>query len=191
MPMNSQMKDVDLFLMNITKKKSVSIQVKWSRAYEPKKSEIEKYGDGSAGRFFLKKDTIQKSTADYFIFLIYVIYEKSKLGRRIIEPHTITIPTKKLKQLCLKYKTPHPDRYSFYFRINPKKKIAFDFREEKKGGKYDTKMRITTISWIPFKVMPDMYKMIERSMLQVNGNHFGYEGMQLSEIGRASCREGV
>jgi len=52
---------------------------------------------------------------------------------------------------------------------------------KEKEGKYDTKMRITTISWIPFKVMPDMYKRIERSMLQVNGNHFGYEGMQLSE----------
>jgi len=54
----------------------------------------------------------------------------------------------------------------------------------KKGigeGKYDTKMRITTISWIPFTAMPDMYKIIERSMKQVNGNHFGYEGMQLTE----------
>tara|TARA_R110002020_G_scaffold35467_2_gene107017 strand:+ start:849 stop:1433 length:585 start_codon:yes stop_codon:yes gene_type:complete len=52
---------------------------------------------------------------------------------------------------------------------------------EKKGGKYDTKKRITTISWIPFKAMPDMYQIIERSMLQVNGNHFGFEGMQLTE----------
>ena len=54
----------------------------------------------------------------------------------------------------------------------------------KKGvreGKHDTKMRITTISWIPFKALPDMYKRIEHSMLQVNGNHFGYEGMQITE----------
>ena len=48
-------------------------------------------------------------------------------------------------------------------------------------GTYDTKKRITTISWIPFKAMPDMYKMIERSMLQANRNHFGYEGMTLTE----------
>ena len=53
--------------------------------------------------------------------------------------------------------------------------------KEKAGGKYDTKMRITTISWIPFTAMPDMYRIIERSMKQVNGNHFGYEGMQLTE----------
>ena len=51
----------------------------------------------------------------------------------------------------------------------------------RKEGKYDTKMRITTISWIPFKAMPDMYRIIERGMLQVNGNHFGYEGMQITE----------
>ena len=46
--------------------------------------------------------------------------------------------------------------------------------KEKAGGHYDTKKRITTISWIPFKEMPDMYRIIERSMKQVNGNHFGY-----------------
>jgi len=54
----------------------------------------------------------------------------------------------------------------------------------KAGGKHDTKMRITTISWIPFTALPDMYKMIERSMLQVNRNHFGYNGMQLTEPGQ-------
>ena len=51
----------------------------------------------------------------------------------------------------------------------------------KKEGAYDTKKRITTISWIPFTALPDMYKMIERSMLQANGNHFGYEGMRITE----------
>ena len=50
-----------------------------------------------------------------------------------------------------------------------------------KGGKHDTKKRITTISWIPFKALPDMYKIIERTMKQVNGNHFGYEGLTITE----------
>ncbi len=49
-------------------------------------------------------------------------------------------------------------------------------------GAYDTKKRITTISWIPFKVMPDMYRRIEQSMLQVNRNHFGYQGMKITEL---------
>ena len=50
-----------------------------------------------------------------------------------------------------------------------------------KQGAHDTKKRITTIGWIPFKAMPEMYAIIERTMLQVNGNHFGYDGMRLSE----------
>ena len=49
------------------------------------------------------------------------------------------------------------------------------------GGKKDIK-KITTISWIPFKLMPDMYRRIEATMLQVNGNHFGYEGMRITEM---------
>jgi len=53
--------------------------------------------------------------------------------------------------------------------------------KERAGGTYDTKKRITTISWIPFKAMPEMYKIIERTMLQVNRNHFGYEGMTITE----------
>ena len=50
-----------------------------------------------------------------------------------------------------------------------------------KGGKHDTKKRVTTISWIPFKAMPEMYHIIESTMLKANGNHFGYEGMRITE----------
>ena len=56
--------------------------------------------------------------------------------------------------------------------------------KDKEGGGYDTKKRITTISWIPFKALPEMYKVIERTMHQVNANHFGFEGMQLTEPGQ-------
>ena len=50
-----------------------------------------------------------------------------------------------------------------------------------KGGTIDTKTRTSHISWIPFSKMTDMYKDIERAMKQTNGNHFGFEGMQLTE----------
>jgi len=53
-----------------------------------------------------------------------------------------------------------------------------------KEGKHDTKKRITTIRWIPFTAMPDMYKIIEQSMLQANRNHFGFEGVQITEVGQ-------
>jgi len=54
-------------------------------------------------------------------------------------------------------------------------------QKDGREGKHDTKKRITTISWIPFTALPQMYKVIERTMKQVNGNHFGYEGMTLTE----------
>ena len=34
-------------------------------------------------------------------------------------------------------------------------------------GKYDTKKRVTTISWIPFKALPEMYKIIERAIYRI------------------------
>ena len=53
-----------------------------------------------------------------------------------------------------------------------------------KGSGVDTKKRITTISWIPFKKMPEMYRDIEATMIKANNNHFGFEGMQLTEPGQ-------
>ena len=53
--------------------------------------------------------------------------------------------------------------------------------KERGGGVEDTKKRITHISWIPFKALPEMYKNIENTLLRTNGNHFGFDGVQLSE----------
>ena len=51
-----------------------------------------------------------------------------------------------------------------------------------KGGVYDTKTRTSHISWIPFKKMTEMYKTLEKVMKQTNGNHFGFDGMQITEM---------
>ena len=51
-----------------------------------------------------------------------------------------------------------------------------------KTGVLDTKTRTSHISWIPFKKMPEMYKDIEKIMKTTNGNHFGFDGMQLTEF---------
>ena len=135
MPINAQLKDTDLILMNMDTKKTLKIQVKGSRAHEPPKSEVVKYGDGSVGWFYFKKDVVHKNTADYFIFLIYVLEENKKKGRRIITPHTLTIPTKEFNELCKKYKkVGKGDRYNFFFWINPVKNKSFEFRDET----YDT-----------------------------------------------------
>jgi PKHD-type hydroxylase len=49
------------------------------------------------------------------------------------------------------------------------------------GGTVDTKTRTSHISWIPFKKMEDMYKDIEKIMKATNGNHFGFDNMQITE----------
>ena len=51
-----------------------------------------------------------------------------------------------------------------------------------KGGVIDTKTRTSHISWIPFKKMADMYKDIEKIMKTTNGNHFGFDGMTITEM---------
>ena len=52
----------------------------------------------------------------------------------------------------------------------------------KGGAAVDTKTRTSHISWIPFKKMPDMYKDIETTMKKTNSNHFGFDGMQITEL---------
>ena len=48
-------------------------------------------------------------------------------------------------------------------------------------GAHDTKKRVTTISWIPFAKLPEMYKQIENQLSIVNLNHFGFDGITLTE----------
>ena len=67
-------------------------------------------------------------------------------------------------------------------RAEPKQEAGVGNKEGIKGGVIDTKTRTSHISWIPFKKMTDMYKDIERIMKTTNGNHFGFDGMTISEM---------
>tara|TARA_B110000503_G_C7146682_1_gene413324 strand:- start:284 stop:862 length:579 start_codon:yes stop_codon:yes gene_type:complete len=49
------------------------------------------------------------------------------------------------------------------------------------AGVVDTKTRTSHISWIPFNKLPEMYKTLEEVMSKTNNNHFGFEGMQITE----------
>jgi len=130
MPASAQMKNIDLALINAANRRILTIQVKGSRAYEPRKSEIVKFGKGSAGWFFLKCSRIYDCTTDFFIFLIYILEEESRSGRRVIVPHTITIPTKDLQRRCQLYKRKvKGEKYSLIIWINPKIKKAFDIQD--------------------------------------------------------------
>ena len=67
-------------------------------------------------------------------------------------------------------------------RSEPRNNAEVGSSQGSKGGVYDTKTRTSHISWIPFKKMTEMYQQIEKTMKQTNGNHFGFEGMQITEM---------
>ena len=52
----------------------------------------------------------------------------------------------------------------------------------KERGVIDTEVRTSHISWIPFKKMIPMYKKLEKIMKQTNANHFGFDGMKITEM---------
>ena len=67
-------------------------------------------------------------------------------------------------------------------RAEPKQDAYVGSKQGITGGVLDTQTRTSHISWIPFKKMGDMYKDIERIMKTTNGNHFGFDGMQITEM---------
>ena len=67
-------------------------------------------------------------------------------------------------------------------RSEPRNDASVGSDRGSKGGVIDTKTRTSHISWIPFKKMHEMYKQIEKTMKQTNDNHFGFDGMQITEM---------
>ena len=51
----------------------------------------------------------------------------------------------------------------------------------KPEGGLDTKKRVTTISWIPFNEMPEMYNDLNAFIQRANLNHFGFDDIQITE----------
>jgi PKHD-type hydroxylase len=53
-----------------------------------------------------------------------------------------------------------------------------------KGGEYNTKTRLSHISWIPFENVETkpMYSILEDLMHKTNRRHFGFENMQITEL---------
>ena len=45
----------------------------------------------------------------------------------------------------------------------------------------DEKTRLSHVSWIPFGMLEPMYRQLETVMHRTNLNHFGFDGMQLTE----------
>ena len=67
-------------------------------------------------------------------------------------------------------------------RSEPKQNAGVGNDKGNKEGHIDTETRTSHISWIPFSKTPEMYKDIEKIMKTTNGNHFGFDGMRITEM---------
>tara|TARA_R100000231_G_scaffold109596_1_gene81148 strand:+ start:1020 stop:1610 length:591 start_codon:yes stop_codon:yes gene_type:complete len=48
-------------------------------------------------------------------------------------------------------------------------------------GAVDTNKRVTTISWIPFNEMPQLYNTLDTFVQRANLNHFGFDNVRITE----------
>jgi hypothetical protein len=113
--------DIDLLVTNITNTKSVSLQVKLSRDYrsyhtnDPFESTLT-----VGGWFALNHSKIEKSTADYWVFIL-VAHDKK------IKPRHIVISPKELLKKLIQVHTKSP-KYNFYLWIRDADHLALDGR---------------------------------------------------------------
>jgi len=66
-------------------------------------------------------------------------------------------------------------------RQPPQKAQVGSRGDETRGAGVDTKKRITTISWIPFKEMGHMYHDLYKFIITANENHFGFGDIRITE----------
>jgi PKHD-type hydroxylase len=62
--------------------------------------------------------------------------------------------------------------------LKPEKALIGMGNEEKN---YDTKKRVTTISWIPPKKLPQLYDALDTFIQKANRNHFGFDDIRITE----------
>ena len=118
-PLNNQLKDIDLVVINLKTKKIATVQVKESREYA--------VGEGD-GWFRIDEHKIKNKVADFYIFMIYSIQEnetKLKMATK-----TLIIPSEVLLEKS-KQKTARKGVYTYYFEIKGGK--AQEDREDTKN----------------------------------------------------------
>lgn len=132
-PLNAQMKDLDLILLNLKNNKAKTIQVKGSRTFEPRKSQVEKYGNGSAAWFKISRNSVFNPTnkVDYYVFVLHSFVDGSI--KKEIKMDYLILPIKEFHKFCDKKTVRKGNVYHFFIWIDTKGKRSFDFNN--KGNK--------------------------------------------------------
>lgn len=131
-PLNSQLKGVDLVVVDLNTRSTKTIQVKGSRTYTPRPGEIDLYGAGATSWFAIRKKEIEnpKNTADVYIFVLHCLVNTGK--KMGIGIQYLIIPTKDLRLICAK-KMPRKNGTQLYFFIwiDTAQKRAFDIETDR------------------------------------------------------------
>jgi hypothetical protein len=132
-PLNSQMKDIDLVLLKLKNNSVATIQVKGSRTYDPKRAEVEKYGEGSVAWFRLTKESINIPTnkIDYYIFVLHCFNDNEHKKEIVI--NYLIVPSNQFISLCKKKTLRKGGIYHFFVWVDSNHNRAFDYNN--KGNK--------------------------------------------------------
>ena len=126
-PINSQLKDIDLLLQHPRTGKSKSVQVKGSRTYSPKESEIEHLGWGYDVRTSWNqvKDTSIFSPTNKIDFFIFVRHEEElTVRKRRIKQDYLVIPIKDFRKITKNEKKKRKTGdYHYVFVVKGKKAV--------------------------------------------------------------------
>ena len=68
---------IDLLITNFTNKKTISVQVKFSKDWTTHTTETLQHGLKSCGWWVLNRDKLSKSPADFWIFVLYGLSQES------------------------------------------------------------------------------------------------------------------
>ena len=135
LPANSQLKDIDLILMNMEEIKPITLQVKGSRTWEVTDKRKQKYGDGSSTWIQISRKSIWEPSyrIDFFIIVLHNLVDTTYKGttKKQMKINYLIIPANELKKrICEKKKSGKSDIYNFYFWIDDKEKRVFDYRDK-------------------------------------------------------------
>lgn len=118
-PLNNQLKDFDLLVINKKNKKVNTIQVKESREYD--------VGEAN-GWFEVSSNKVKNEVADIYMFLIYTAQEYK--NKRRMECRVLIVPSNVLLKKSEKKKIGKDNNYTYDFKIGEKE--AFENRDNKK-----------------------------------------------------------
>ena len=129
-PVNSQLKDIDLIIYNLKTGQAKSIQVKGSRTYDPRPSELKRYGDGRSSWHVINKDSIfnPKNQIDFFIFVLH-LGDITTTNRRVVQKYII-IPIGDFRELTNKKQVRNDDKYHYFFWLNSGSKTILEINNK-------------------------------------------------------------